>query len=527
MVKLMDRIKGMLTNWLLDQDSVYNNLSTVMDESAPERHQRYLLNWAYYFNRQYDSLIQTQIDAKAAKRSQEILYSKIKPLFNVCTEAVNLDAASVLPQPVTVTIGNPRGQAVVDAMWKRSQLDMLLTRKCIWGAALGDAFWRLANEFTAPEAVLHSPLNFDIVRNPHNKADLWLAESSYNYTDPSDDQSYTYTLQITPDAYYTLRNGKDYAFAWNPQEAGRPLNSWPNPLGFVPVVHVKLLDVGDDYGLSTFQDILPNLDAVNEIASYLAEIIRIHAKPQVVAKHIKAGDLTKGDATKGEDNIWYVNPTGDMARLGIIPSIDLLEWGAADLAGINTFIDATKTNIQEALPEWHLKRVREQTAPSGYSVKLQLTEFQAKIQRMRRAATAALSELNCMAMVAANVAANMESAREIKQEYSLGNLLPNDEAADQALAAADHAMGVITDETYLIKRGYTQEEARKELRAVEKQKEKSAARATAVFGLPEPGADDNADDQPIDEEANADINARGALQSNNQRSVVALPSQRS
>ena len=477
---------------LSDPDSVYSSLSSALTETAQERRQRYMLNWAYYLNRQYDTAIQSAVDSDAAHRAQETLYRKIKPLFNICTAAADLDASAVLPQPVQIIIDNERGQDVIDRMWRRSRLDAGLSKMLLWGSAMGDTFLRLANEFDAPEAVIEAPTNFDVVYNPQDKTEILSAESSYNYTDPTDDHEYTYSLIITPESYSTYRNGRAYAYAGNPADVTGPLNSWPNSLGFVPVSHYKALDSGGDYGLSTFFNVLAQLDAANEIASYMAEIIRVHAKPQMVAYWIKNGDLSKGDADRGEDNIWYFNGNSSMAQLGIKPEVSLLEWSGGDLAGINTFIDGLRTSIEEQLPEWHLKRVRDQSAPSGYSVALQLTEFSLKMARMERAAKAALSEINCMAMVAQGVVPDMDAAREIEQTYDLGNLLPSDEKEEAALASTDLANDVITRLEYLIRRGYDEKTAKKMLRDVDKEKDARAARATAFFGdQPEPGADED------------------------------------
>lgn len=493
-MKLVDRFKNMMRTFLLsDPDSVYSSLSSALTESAQERRQRYLLNWAYYLNRQYDAAIQAAVDAKSAHRAQEVLYRKIKPLFNICTAAADLDAAAILPQPVKVIIDNPRGQEVVDRMWRRSRLDAGLSRTLLWGSAMGDAFLRLANEFELPETVIEAPTNFDVVYNPQDKTDILSAESSYNYTDPYDDREYTYSLIVTPESYSTYRNGRAYAYAGNPADATGPLNSWPNGLGFVPVAHYKPLDSGGDYGLSTFFNVLTQLDAANEIASYMAEIIRVHAKPQMVAKWIKKGDLSKGDSDKGEDNIWYLEGNAAMAQMGIQPEVSLLEWSGGDLGGINTFIDGLRESIEQQLPEWHLKRVRDQASPSGYSVALQLTEFNLKMARMERAAKAALSEINCMAMVAQGVVPDMDAAREIEQTYDLGNVLPSDEKGDAELATIDLANNAITRLEYLIRRGYDEKDAKRLLREVDAEKEANMARATALFD-PSPDDDDDTEE---------------------------------
>jgi len=181
------------------------------------------------------------------------------------------------------------------------------------------------------------------------------------------------------------------------------------------------------------------------------------------------------------------------------------------MAGINAFIAETKSSIEESLPEWHLKQVRGQTAPSGYSVALQLIEFQLKIGRMRRAATAALSELHCMALVAQNVASSMDVAREIEQEYDMGDLLPNDEAAAAGLAYSDLANKLITRGEALIRRGYSKDESLAMLKSVDEEADERASRATAFFDTP-PAEDE---DEPQQGETNgAPANALGALQPN-------------
>lgn len=410
-------------------------------ETPQQRYQRYQLNWAYFANQQYDAAIRAALSGQGARRAGEVLYHKIKPLFNICNQAASLDAAAVLAGAV-VTADNKRWEEGIVEVWKRSALQAKLQRLVLYGAVYGTVFLRLANETTSPQIVIHPPTEFDITPDPHQPDTLLAATLSYNFYEGSTQR--TYTLCIYPDRYETYLDGKLHDYD------GRG-NSWENTLGIVPVAPLRLLDFGETYGQSTFYSELPQLDAVNEIASQMAEIVRIHSEPQLVAKNVKKGSLSKGHDDKGTTTVWYLNTApGSTAE----PSVELLEW-SGNIEGAVDFIDWCKGNIEESMPEWHLKRVREQAAPSGYSVALQLTELQIKLEGMRRNAIEALRWIDGLAMVAQRQASGIT---DVSHDIKCGSILPKDKEAEAKLVYQDYEHGLIDRVEALKRRDYDSKE---------------------------------------------------------------------
>ena len=422
--------------------------TSALQETQVERRQRYDLNWAYYRNEMYDADLIEALTATAARRKVEKLYAKIKAMYNICTFAVDLDAGAILAPPVVVTSKNRDLEAEIVRIWQVSQMQAKLGRMLMWGATYGDVYLRLAAENTdTPRIMVHPPTEFDILVDPHDPNTILRGELSYRFDQGR--ERHDYTMYVYPDRYETYLDEQQYHYPGNPDW------TWPNRLGFVPVVPVRLLDLGEVYGTCTFQDVLPQLDAVNELTSQVAEIIRMHADPILIAKNIKAGDMTKGDTTKGETTVFHINVQGGVDTEA---ELSFLEWGGGNLQYATQFIQDTKSDIEQALPEMHMKRVREQDAPSGYSVSLQLTELQIKLARMRRGATEALHRINAMAMVARSKAKSIDN---VPHDIETGTILPRDRELEQQLAAADLAVSAIDRVEYLARQGYDGEEAKK------------------------------------------------------------------
>ena len=455
--------------------NVLDSAAAAFEETRQDRLRRYQLNWSYYLNQMYDPGLITTLSGKAARRSAENLYFKIKSLFNVCTQACDIDAAAILAPPVVVTANGNLESNIVE-VWKRSELQSRLSRLILYGAVYGDAYLRLADETTAPRIVIHPPTEFDITVNPFDPSEITQAELSYNFFTGSGLRTLrTYTLKITPDQYSTYLDDKPHDYD------GRGA-AWDNTLGWIPVVPLRLIDDGDVYGVCTFQPVLAPLDAVNEIASQMADVVRMNADPQLVAYNIKAGALIKGEDTKGQTTVWYAN--GQSAS-DLQPKLELLEWSGS-IQGLTEFLDWCKGNIEETIPEWHLKRVREQASPSGYSVSLQLTELQLKIAGMRRNAIEALRRINAMAMVASGKASDLA---DVSHDIEVGTILPRDQEMTQKLAAADLAVGAIDRIEYLQQRGHDRKEAERLIAAADVERE-----AMMMAGAAWPSDDDKAND---------------------------------
>lgn len=188
-------------------------------------------------------------------------------------------------------------------------------------------------------------------------------------------KNYEYAEAITPAEVRTYFNGTPKGYNGNPDR-------YPNPLRFVPVVQVK----NDKDCHPTFSKALPQIDSVNELASYLNNIIGRHAEPQWAIAGARQGDLKKSG-----DNIWYL-PTGAEAQALI---------AALDIEGALNFIREIKAESKANLPELAFDDLRAKAQIATETLEVQLAELDIKIYRLRRRYDAALLQAHGLAARAA------------------------------------------------------------------------------------------------------------------------------
>lgn len=172
---------------------------------------------------------------------------------------------------------------------------------------------------------------------------------------------YEYAEVITPDAIRTFANGEPVGVD------GRD-PAYPNELGFVPLVEVQHLRTGEEFGEATYQKAMPILDELNELASYLSDIIKKHAEAQWV---ITGGDAS--DLEKSGDNIWFMPPGSDTKAL----------VAAIDIPGVLAFIQAIRDEVHGALPELAFDEIKRKDQIATATLELQLAELVFKVKRTR------------------------------------------------------------------------------------------------------------------------------------------------
>lgn len=143
---------------------------------------------------------------------------------------------------------------------------------------------------------------------------------------------------------------------------------YDNPLGFVPYVEVRHIENGDELGECTYEHSIPLLNEVNELASYLADIIKKNAEPQWA---ISGADGT--DMVKSGDNIWFL-PQGATAH-PLLANVDI--------DGVLAFVETVAGNLKESLPELAFDELKSKDQIATATVELQLMELTLKVKRMR------------------------------------------------------------------------------------------------------------------------------------------------
>lgn len=180
--------------------------------------------------------------------------------------------------------------------------------------------------------------------------------------DEASGDDYEYAEVITAQQIRTFRNGVPYGYD------GRD-DTYPNDQGAVPIGQIRHVHTGESLGECTYQKAIPLLDEVNELASYLADIIRKHAEAQWMVAGAEPSDLVKSG-----DNVWFIpDPNGKVQA--IVAGIDI--------PGVLAFIEAIRNEVQDGLPELAFAELKDKTQIATATLEIQLMELVLKIQRVR------------------------------------------------------------------------------------------------------------------------------------------------
>lgn len=174
-------------------------------------------------------------------------------------------------------------------------------------------------------------------------------------------EAYEYAEVITAEQVRTFVGGEPMGV--DGREA-----SYPNELGFVPIVERHHLLTGADLGEATAEKVFPLLDEVNELASYLADIIKKHAEAQWAVIGAEPSDLVKSG-----DNVWFIPAGGDAKAL----------VAGIDIPGVLAFIEAIRKEVSEGLPELGFAVLIDKDNIATATLEIKMMELVLKIKRTR------------------------------------------------------------------------------------------------------------------------------------------------
>jgi hypothetical protein len=245
----------------------------------------------------------------------------------------------------------------IDNDKKKILLEMAQT-----GGITGDVFVKIAYEEAwtdsigrfHPGRVRILPLNSAFAFpefHPHDRTRLLRFKQKYRFWGTSLEgtrQVFTYTEILTDDIIEEYINDE-------------LIDSRPNPLGLIPVVHIPNIPVaGSPWGLSDAHDIISINRAYNEIATDVADIINYHASPVTVIVGAKAANLEKG-----AKKVWGGLPKDSQ--------VFNLEGGSAGLAGAMQYLQMLKMSMHELMniPETALGQAQPISNTSGVALSIQ------------------------------------------------------------------------------------------------------------------------------------------------------------
>jgi hypothetical protein len=230
------------------------------------------------------------------------------------------------------------------------------------GGVSGDCFVKVAYEegYKDSSGAIHPgrvrvlPLNSSFAFpefHPHDRERLIRFKLKYRFWGTSLEgtrQVYTYTEILTDDTIEEYINDE-------------MIDSRPNPLGLIPVVHIANVRVsGSPWGLSDCNEIISINRVYNETATDVADIINYHAAPVTVIIGAKASQLEKG-----ANKVWGGLPKD--AR------VENLEGGGTGIKGAMDFMDRLKRAMHEmtGVPETALGQAQPISNTSGVALSIQ------------------------------------------------------------------------------------------------------------------------------------------------------------
>jgi hypothetical protein len=195
--------------------------------------------------------------------------------------------------------------------------------------------------------------------HPHDRNRLLRFKLKYRFWGTSAEgtrQVFTYTELLTDDAIEEYVNDE-------------LLDSRPNPLGTIPVVHIANLPAsGSPWGLSDIQDIIALNREYNEKATEISDILNYHAAPVTVLIGAKASQLEKG-----AKKVWAIpNKDASIQNLGLTPMqyLEMIKRSMHEITGVpetalgqvqpisNTSGVALAIQYQPMMNRYNLKKIQ-------------------------------------------------------------------------------------------------------------------------------------------------------------------------
>ncbi len=315
-------------------------------------------------------------------KRQYRLYGETKSLLSFLARAVDLDVALIPGVMDPWALGEDTPAATLTAQQQLYEWSSWPITSDDWiedGATCGEAFLKIVD---LPGMVQLQRLKPELCMltshlDPATQQVVDLALIVDKAALDAAGETYEYAEAITPMQIRTYRNGDPWGYDGNPDR-------YDNPLGFVPVVAAQ----NDSQCRSTFDKCLPQLDSVNELASFITNIIGQNAAPQWVVIGAEQSNLEKSSKL-----LWDLPAGADVKA--VVPVIDI--------PGALLFIQELKAETKANLPELAFDDLRAKAQIATETLEVQLVELDAKIWKMRRRYDQSLIRAHQMAALAAGL----------------------------------------------------------------------------------------------------------------------------
>lgn len=308
----------------------------------------------YWHNRRYaDNTIYTAVNTYLSLfKSKEKLYKNIRGLRNPISRLVQIEAAKVFGGTINYENFKEGAIRIADAddnlldairtIWQWSNLETMKTPLVRSGATMGDTAIKVVDDVERKRTRLEildprkvQDVEFDGVGNVKEIVICYLETDRLTGIDNE------YKEIITKEKFQIMR-GKS------------AVEEYDNPYGFVPVRWIPHVNIGRNFGETTFHNSRGKIDNLNDLVSMLHMNMRIQASPKFTIN--KSGMPEQGSSpttiamsVDSEDKAPFI-PIGDAGEIKPIVY-------NADLANGLELCLQLQAEIQADLPQLKLENI--------------------------------------------------------------------------------------------------------------------------------------------------------------------------
>lgn len=289
------------------------------------------------------------------------LQGEIKSLYLPLSKAVDVDAGIIpgINDPWELQEDVP--DAISEAMqtvfkWSNWSTDGVLYVH--YGAQMGPTGLKVVDLQEEKRVMINpaDPLKFMLVEtndyNPNPKMSFYVETRG---------DGWEYAEVITPELIRTFKDGELTSFGEREPE-------YENAQEFIPYIETVHKRTGSVLGESTFDSVLPMLDAVNEIATALSTVIEKNVAPQWMAMGAEPSDMFKSS-----EAVWFM-PEGSNVK-ALTANIDI--------KGVLEFVREIAQNVKDELPEKSFELLKSQKQIAAETLGIMLFDLILKINRVR------------------------------------------------------------------------------------------------------------------------------------------------
>lgn len=342
--------------------------------------------------------------------------SRARPLRNPAYRVVEFYASKMwpgtLPDALPLEIlpgGSPTIEKRIQEIWTWSNWDARKQVAARWQAIYGNMFLKVAGDPEREQVMLQliDPryvVDFDL--DDRDVIVYVRIDTPIRRRDESgDEENWTYTEVWDKDADRLRIWEHQRGYGASQRELGRPVTDESmierTGVDFVPVVHAKNRDIGEDLGVGAFQLQTDKIDEVNRQASRLHQMLYRYNKPlfAVLANMVDAQGRPMPAPKLADENSdeELALEDDDLMRL---PGMSRLEAIVPNLnyRGHLDAIEAQMREIERDLPELAYYELREQGDLSGVAIDLLLSDAEDRLIEARGNGEAGLIRAQQMAL---------------------------------------------------------------------------------------------------------------------------------